>query len=407
MLFLLICLLGFAGGIHIQAASPTNVAASARKVSGGKWVKSGARKKYRYANGTYAKNVWLKISGKIYYFGANGICRTGWIEYKNQKYYAASNGKVYIKKWLTEDGDRYYFQSSGICARYKWLKVGKKEYFFLKSGKMAQNKMFAYQGKYYYVDKNGQKAAKRWIMKGGKFYYFDASGRRVQKKWAKRGGEYYYLGSNGAVVKNQWVGNYYVGADGKRLKNCVKDGYYLNASGRKVIKVFQGDYIFVGDSRVAGMEISVPSSKVRFIAEVGMGYDWLKSTGGVQLQYNLKANPNVKVILALGINDMDNISSYISYYKSLIKKYPKTEFYVLSVNPVETRADLTFGSYNLACDMPAQILAFNQKLHQAFSAIYINSYEYMMENGFETFDGTHYTVSVYKDLYNYIIQTIQ
>lgn len=402
MLFLLVSMLCFAGALHTVAATTPNVVTSAKKITKGKWIQSSAGKKYRYSNGTYAKNVWLKISNKIYHFDSKGICETGWITYKNNSYYASSNGQILVKKWLTEDGNRYYFQSNGICAKYKWLTIGKKQYFFLKSGKQAKNQMFTYSGKTYYVNKSGTKVKNIWLKKNGHMYYFDKNGVRVQKKWVKYKGEYRYLGSDGKIVKNSWVGSYYVNEDGIRLKNCVKDGYYLNSSGKKVVKVFKGDYIFVGDSRMVGMEISKAPANTKYIAKESEGYNWLKKTGGVTLQYYLKANPKVKVVLALGVNDMGNINSYISYYKNLIKKYPKTKFYILSVNPVEEKAGKRYSGYV----KNSQIKSFNNKLYKAFSSRYINAYSYMWENGYETFDGLHYTVPVYQDLYDFIVKKI-
>lgn len=404
LLLMTICMLCAAGTLQTMAAQKTNVVTSAKRVSGGEWVKTAAGRKYRYAGGTYARNVWLKINGKVYRFDKNGICETGWITYGGDSYYSSSKGQLYTKRWLTEDGDRYYFQENGVCVKYRWYTVGKKQYFFLKSGRQARNKMFSYKGKTYYVNKSGLKIKSAWLKKGGKLYYFGKDGARVQNKWVIYKGEYRYLGSKGTFVKNSWVGNYYVGADGTRLKNCVKDGYYLNASGKKVIKVFNGDYIFVGDSRMVGMKMSRPSANTKYVAKVGEGYSWLKKTGGVTLQYYLKVNPRVKVVLALGVNDLGNINSYISYYKSLIKKYPKTEFYILSVNPVEENAGKRYSGYV----KNSEIRSFNKKLQKTFSSRYVDAFTYMWEkeNGYETFDGLHYNPEVYQDLYEYIVSEI-
>ena len=72
--------------------------------------------------------------------------------------------------------------------------------------------------------------------------------RKVLLRWRKWCDRYK------VVVDNH---KYYVGANGTRVTNTVKDGYYLNASGKNVIKVFNGDYIFVGDSRMVGMQSAV------------------------------------------------------------------------------------------------------------------------------------------------------
>lgn len=400
---MIFCLLFAAGAMHTAAAETKNVVTSAKKVTKGKWVTTKEGNKYRYSNGSYAKNAWIKINNKVYYLNNKGICETGWFTYKDNSYYASSNGQLYVKKWLTKDGDRYYFQANGVCAKFKWLTIGNKQYFFLKSGKQAKSKMFTYKDKTYFVNKNGTKVKATWVKTGGQMYYFDKAGVRLEKKWIKYKGEYRYLGTDGKIVKKAWVGNYYVNEDGIRLKNCVKDGYYLDSNGKKVIKVFKGKYIFLGDSRMEGMEISKAPADTKYIAKVSQGYDWLKKTGGVTLQYYLKANPKVKVVLALGVNDLGNINSYISYYKNLIKKYPKTEFYILSVNPVEEYAGKRYSGYV----KNSQIKAFNKKLKAAFPSRYIDSYSYMWENGYETFDGLHYTVKVYQNLYDFLVKAIQ
>ena len=128
-------------------------------------------------------------------------------------------------------------------------------------------------GKTYYFKANGVRAESIWIKKGGRYYYFDKNGVRAENKWVKRNGKYYYVGENGAIVTKSWVDNnkYYVGANGTRETNTVKDGYYLNASGKNVIKVFNGDYIFVGDSRMVGMQSAVAPSDTLYIAKSGHG----------------------------------------------------------------------------------------------------------------------------------------
>ena len=184
------------------------------------------------------------------------------------------------------------------------------------------------------------------------------------------------------------------------MTNTVKDGYYLNASGKNVIKVFNGDYIFVGDSRMVGMQSAVAPSDTLYIAKSGQGYSWLKSTAGVQLRYYLKTNPNVKVVLALGVNDLKNVNSYIIYYKKLIKEFPKTKFYVLSVNPVNEK----IRRYRIK---NSSIESFNKKMYVAFRSRYVNTYRQMKQEGFGTKDGLHYLEADYQKLYATIISKIQ
>lgn len=372
---MLCCLFVLAGPLHASAA--TNVVTSAKKVTGGKWV----GKKYKLASGKYAKNTWLNIGGSIYRFNSSRNRVSGWITYQKQKYYAAANGKLYVKKWLKKNGKYYYFQSNG---------------------RLAKNKMIRSGGKYYYVNASGVRVTSSWVTYGGKRYYFDKDGVRLQKTWLKYKNKYYYLGADGAKVTNSWVGKYYVGANGARKTNCVVDGYYLNEKGKKTVAVFRGKYIFVGDSRTTGMGNVVPSADTLYISKIGAGYSWLKGAGGTTLKNYLNANPNVKVILGFGVNDLGNIQSYITYYRSLIQAYPQTKFYITAVTPVNQKLCKQHG-YTVK---NSQIKAFDQQLRAAFGASYINTYKYVKSRGVDTIDGLHYQEEVYRDLYNFIISTI-
>lgn len=268
---------------------------------------------------------------------------------------------------------------------------------------MVRSSMFKYKGSYYYVDKSGVRAERCWVSWQGKRYFFDQNGKRLEKTWLKSGGEYYYLESDGSMAVNKWIGNYHVGSDGVRQSDCVVDGYYLGADGKKTGRVFDGRYIFVGDSRMVGMQETVGGSDTRYIAKVSMGYTWLERTGGPELKEYLDYNPNVKVVLALGINDLGNITNYISYYRKLETEYPKTKFYLLSVNPVDEAVEAAHG-YTVK---NSQIKAFNKQLRAAAGAgVYLNSFTYLKKKGIETVDGVHYTAETYRLLNSYIMKKI-
>lgn len=206
------------------------------------------------------------------------------------------------------------------------------------------------------------------------------------------------------MAVSQWVGDYYVGTDGARMKNCTVDGYYLDATGKRSVQVFEGDYIFVGDSRTVGMEAACGSSDTLYIGKVNAGYTWLRDTAGAELRSYLNGNPDVTVLLTLGVNDLGNIQLYIQYYKELMADYPETRFYVVSVNPVDEKKAAASG-YTVK---NAQIKAFNKTLKQAFgSSAYINSFKYLQANGIQTWDGLHYMADTYKTLYAYLTAQTQ
>ena len=109
-------------------------------------------------------------------------------------------------------------------------------------------------------------------------------------------------------------------------------------------------------------------------------------------------------MLAFGVNDLGNIQKYISYYTKLIKKYPKTRFYIDSVNPVDEKTEASHG-YSVR---NAQIVSFNKKMRAGVGKNrFLNTYSYLTENGFETSDGVHYTLEDYSGLYSYIIGLIK
>lgn len=388
-----------------KAASTVDVISRARSAStpSGKLKETSKGLRYCYTNGKYAKNKWLYVKGSVYYFSSEGYASTGWFTYQKKTYYAGADGKVYAGKWLTQNGKRYYLKKNGIRAAKEWVNRSGKYYYFSSKGVLARASMLSVGGKYYYVDKNGVRKANCWVTLKGERYYFGKNGVRYQSKWVKYKGKYYYLNKNGKMAKDSWVGSYYVGSDGARKTNCCMDGYYLDSTGKRLSALkFSGKYLIVGDSRVVGMDAAVSSSKVKFIGKVSMGYSWLKSTAGLQVKRYLAGNQKLKVVFAFGINDLGNISQYISYYKALMKEFPDTEFYFMSVNPVNESQASAYG-YTVR---NSQIQSFNKQMKSAFGLKYIDAYSYLVKQGFSAVDGIHYTSATYQKIYKYIIGKI-
>lgn len=386
----------------VTAAKTVTAVSSAKMVKDGKWVKNQKGKRYRYANKKFAKDTWLKVGKYIYRIDADGYMQTGWISFEGQSYFTGKNGRLYVKSWMTSGSTKYFFQKNGVCAKKKWLKINGKYYYFNASGKMVRNQMITTKNKTYYVNKYGERILATWLQKKGKRYYFSKNGVRIENQWVKSGGKFYYLGADGAMVLSQWVEDYYVGADGARMTNCYVDGYYLNANGKKTLKPFEGKQIIVGDSRMVGMESSVTDPDSMYIAKVGAGYDWLAETGGVRLKEYLDMRQRVKVVLALGVNDMGNLPYYITYYQELMRTYPKTTFYVMGIGPVDEAVEAKHG-YRIK---NASIEAFNTKMTETFGSKYLDIYLPLIEKQFDTRDGVHYTVKTYKILHEIVMGLI-
>lgn len=114
------------------------------EISYPKWIEKNGEWMYEKSAGVYAKNGWLLIKDKYYYFNTNGYAakgwlkltegyyylsetdcamRTGWREYKNKWYYLNDkNGLMVVSNWVESKGKQYYFDKTGAMAADCWIK---------------------------------------------------------------------------------------------------------------------------------------------------------------------------------------------------------------------------------------------------------------------------------------------
>jgi len=159
--------------------------------------------------------------------------------------------------------------------------------------------------------------------------------------------------------------------------------------------------IFVGDSRTNQMSSSIVSTPSSFISTTDNGLSWFNETGINELKAKLDENSNSIVILGLGLYDLENIDNYIVAYNDLIVSYPNTNFFIISVLPVDESMILSNGlSYS-----NANIEAFNQSLMNAFPDKYIDIYS-LIKDSIGTTDGVLYGSDTYNTIYSNIISSI-
>ena len=385
-LFFLLCFLfvftlcgaGNASAADMVARAKSN----GKSVARGKIVtdKNGVR--YRFTKDkTYAKNKWLEIKGVVYYFDSKGYAKTGSFQYRGKSYYAGPKGRIYYSRWATRQGKRYYYLSDGTMAKNTFVVTRSKKYRFSTSGTLITYKMFQVKGKWYFAGKDGVLLTNKWMKTtSGKRYYFDQNGVRLSKQWVFYKGKFYYLQKDGNMAVSKTIGKYKVGSDGARI---VKNRKYL----------------FVGDSRIVGMSQAVSDSKTSFIGKVSMGYSWMVSTALPEVYEKLKEDPTLYVVFCFGINDLGNISNYLSKYKSVMNSYKYANFFFMAVNPIAPQTARANG-YSVT---NAEIEAFNAKLKAAMDFRYIDTYTWLTKKGFDTADGIHYTSSTYQRIYSYTI----
>ncbi|MDO4523593.1 MAG: hypothetical protein Q4B57_10710 [Eubacteriales bacterium] len=350
---LMVCFSSLMLGTSANASVVENVT-KAQKANPGQWVVSKKGYRYRFTkSGTYAKNRWLKIGSHIYYFKADGHLQIGWKKYRGKKYHFGEQGTL----------------TTG------WYKVGSSRYYSWKAdGSVATGKV-TIAGKQYYFSKSG-------IMKTG---------------WQLIGGSYYYFKpKNGSMAVNTIIGEYRVDKKGRRVMTEEEE-----VPEKALKKSGHVDYM-VGDSRTVGLgSVTGTSSKCK--ALVGAGHTWCRSTALTWLEKKLKSNPTATVVLNFGVNDIDNYANYIASYRALMKKFPKANIYIMSVNPVDSAYN--WGYYTVA-QMKAKIKTFNKKMKAAFPDNYLDCHSHLVKETFTTVDGIHYTAATYKKIYQFILDNV-
>ena len=148
---------------------------------------------------------------------------------------------------------------------------------------------------------------------------------------------------------------------------------------------------WIGDSRTVGL---ADYCAIDYIAEVGCGLDYF--VDNIDVINNLRG---YNVIINLGVNDLYNVDKYIDVLNNLSDEFfAYNNLYYLSVNPCE-------NDYKY---LNTDINNFNNKLLTQLREDYtfLDCNSYLKANGFETVDGLHYTENTYRDIYNFVKDSI-
>ena len=122
------------------------------------------------------KTGWVLQSGRWYYFDKkDGHMLTGWLTLGTRKFYLKGDGSmVQGPCWYNISGRRYYFTANGHV-RSAWEKIGGKWYFRNTDGLILRSKWILYNGKYYFLTSSGVMATGNTTVAGRK-YTFSADG---------------------------------------------------------------------------------------------------------------------------------------------------------------------------------------------------------------------------------------
>ena len=190
-------------------------------------------------------------------------------------------------------------------------------------------------------------------------------------------------------------------------------------------------YVYiVGDSRTGGMRVNARElERTRFVCKGGMGYDWLVSDGYRVLVERIKKDPNEKnrkkaVVFALGVNDMQNVSKYVAFYKAKAAELKRLgcDLYFSSITPFcvagrqnwyRTKDDKN-PKYT---EKRTQALkkTFNKTMRKELEGTYgyIYSDAYLTRTGWPTWDRTsqmadnlHYPANISRKHLNFILRSV-
>ena len=171
--------------------------------------------------------------------------------------------------------------------------------------------------------------------------------------------------------------------------------------------------LFVGDSRTLGMRDALRrasrSDEDVFVGKVGEGVHWFIEEGMDEMDKAIEADPDLPVVLNLGVNDPLEIDDYIVTYWDCIREHPDTDFYIMSVNPIdeefllesETAVEEVLDTIN-----NLNIAKLNIALKEEFTSRYLDCATWLKENGFDTVDGLHFSTSTYLKVHDFAVNEL-
>ena len=171
--------------------------------------------------------------------------------------------------------------------------------------------------------------------------------------------------------------------------------------------------IFVGDSRTLGMRDALRRTSRKdddvFVGRVGEGVRWFIEEGMDEMSDAIEENPDLPVVLNLGVNDPLEIDDYIVTYWDCIREHPDTDFYIMSVNPIdeefllesETAVEEVLDTIN-----NLNIAKLNIALKEEFASRYLDCAAWLKENGFDTVDGLHFSTATYLKVHDFAVNEL-
>lgn len=152
-----------------------------------------------YWTGSEFAKGWYSIGKKTYYFDEYGFKTTDRAYDNDDNAYYFGNDGIMRTGWQKIDGSRYFFSSQGIM-RTGWRKIEGETYYFGTDGKMRTG-LRKISGSVYYFDTDG-KMQTGWTQIGDDMYYFKSNGKMITGK-VRINGESYEFDENGRLAEQE------------------------------------------------------------------------------------------------------------------------------------------------------------------------------------------------------------
>lgn len=175
--------------------------------------------------------------------------------------------------------------------------------------------------------------------------------------------------------------------------------------------------IIIGDSRMYGASKVVEDKDIFFIAKNGATCDYLWEIAEPEVDKILKENPgeHFTIFVNLGVNDLDKVEwghemdgkhvcdsgVYASYYLKLHEKWKEHNLFFVSVNPTKEEIRKQLHSEDAKMTSNEKIYDFNEEIEKKITSsgiYYCDTYTKLLENGFESPDGLHYSDDTSKEI---------
>jgi glucan-binding YG repeat protein len=159
-----------------------------------------------YDNGAMARNTFISVSEKTYYFSDLGQAVKGFLTlWFFNTYYFDENYVLEDDGFFTDHGFTYYAREDGKIVKDDFVQVSQDDgsvltYFFDSNGHMATGFVTKWIWNTYYFDSNGVMVTNTFVTAGSDTYYFAGDGLMV-RYWQTIDGKQYYFGSDGKMVK--------------------------------------------------------------------------------------------------------------------------------------------------------------------------------------------------------------